>query len=169
MVDMIVPQPVRRVVTGHDTQGRSKVLIDGPAKNLKQPVPGIASTLIWCTDDAPADMPTGERAEDMGSRMIGTLPPEKGTRFAIMEFAPGTVSSMHRTESIDYIIMQSGEIEMDLDDGVVRLKAPDVMVQRGTVHAWRNPGPGTARFAVVLVDAKPLGIGHPIPRGGQAK
>jgi quercetin dioxygenase-like cupin family protein len=169
MVDMIVPQVVRRVVTGHNAQGRSKVLIDAPATNLKQPVPGIASTMVWCTDDASAEMPVGEKVEDMGNRMMGTLPPERGTRFAIMEFAPGAVSAMHRTESIDYIIMQSGEIEMDLDEGVVRLKAPDVLVQRGTVHAWRNPGREAARFAVILIDGKPLGIGNPIPRGGQAK
>ena len=169
MREMMVSATVRRIVTGHDAHGRSKVLLDAPAPNVKQPAPGIASTLVWCTDDTPADISVGEHPEDMGGRIIGTLPPEKGTRFAVMEFAPGATSSMHRTESIDYIIMLSGEIEMDLDECTVRLRAPDVMIQRGTVHAWRNSGLQTSRFAVILVDAKPLGIGRPIPRGGQAR
>ena len=70
---------------------------------------------------------------------------------------------MHRTETIDYVIVMSGEIDMEMDNSTVKLKAGDVMVQRGTNHAWINRGSVPARVAFVLVDAKPLGIGKPIP------
>jgi len=62
--------PIRRVVTGHDEAGVSKVLIDGPATNAKYPQPGLVSTTIWCTDAAPAAIPIGERPEDMGARVL---------------------------------------------------------------------------------------------------
>ena len=69
-----------------------------------------------------------------------------------MEFAPGIASEMHRTETIDYIVMLSGEIEMDMDDSTVKLRAGDIMVQRGTNHAWANRSGKTARIAFVLLD-----------------
>jgi len=72
---------------------------------------------------------------------------------------------MHRTETIDYVIVMQGELDMDMDDSTVKLKAGDVMVQRGTNHAWVNRGKEVARAAFVLIDATPLGIGHPIVRG----
>jgi quercetin dioxygenase-like cupin family protein len=97
----------------------------------------------------------------MGARILGTAPPANGSRFIVMEFAPGVVSEMHRTETIDYIIVLSGEIEMDMDDSTVKLHTGDVMVQRGTNHAWANRSKEPARLAIVLMDGKPLGIGHP--------
>jgi uncharacterized cupin superfamily protein len=69
---------------------------------------------------------------------------------------------MHRTETIDYVIVIAGEIDMDMDEETVHLRAGDVMVQRGTNHAWVNRGTVPARLAFVLVDAAPLGIGHPV-------
>jgi quercetin dioxygenase-like cupin family protein len=69
---------------------------------------------------------------------------------------------MHRTETIDYVIVLEGEIEMDMDRSTVRLKAGDVMVQRGTNHAWANRGSTRARVAFVLIDAEPIGIGQPV-------
>jgi uncharacterized cupin superfamily protein len=69
---------------------------------------------------------------------------------------------MHRTETIDYVIVLEGEIEMDMDDSTVKLKAGDIMVQRGTNHAWANRGQARARVAFVLIDADPLGIGKPV-------
>jgi quercetin dioxygenase-like cupin family protein len=74
---------------------------------------------------------------------------------------------MHRTETIDYVIVISGQVEMDLDDSTVKLSAGDVMVQRGTNHAWVNRSTEPARVAFVLVDAVPLGIGHPVVRGAK--
>lgn len=160
------PQPVRRIVTGHDDAGRATVLIDAPAENIKNSRPGQFSTLVWCTEGAPAAMPLGLDAEDMGARKLGTYPPENGTRFMIAEYPPGNHARRHRTETIDYIVVLSGEIEMELDDGETVAMGPgDTMVQRGTYHAWRNRGPEVCRMVFVLVDAHPLGIGEPVRRG----
>jgi quercetin dioxygenase-like cupin family protein len=154
--------PVRRVLTGHDSNGVAKVIQDGPATNRKYPRPGAVATLIWVTDEMPAAMPVGEDFEDMGARMLGTAPPPNGTRFTVNDIPPGNTGVMHRTETIDYVIVISGEIDMEMDASTVKLKAGDVMVQRGTNHAWVNRGTEVARVAFVLVDAKPLGIGHPV-------
>jgi quercetin dioxygenase-like cupin family protein len=69
---------------------------------------------------------------------------------------------MHRTETVDYVIVIDGEIEMDMDDSTVQLKAGDILIQRGTNHAWANRSGKPARVAFVLVDAQPLGIGSPV-------
>jgi quercetin dioxygenase-like cupin family protein len=160
---------LRRVITGHDGKNVAKVIREGPATNTKTPREGVASTLMWCTDAMPADIAIGENVEDMGERILGTPPPENGSRFIVMEFAPGIASEMHRTETIDYIIMLAGEIDMEMDATSVKLRAGDIMVQRGTNHAWINRGKEPARLAIVLLDAKPLGIGHPRLRGQQAR
>jgi len=154
--------PIRRIVTGHDAGNRAKVLIDAPAANAKHPQPGLVSTMMWCTDGAPAKVPAGEQIEDMGARVIGTAPPARGTRFAVIDFPPGNHPHMHRTETVDYVIVIEGEIEMDMDDSTVKLKQGDIMIQRGTNHAWANRSDKRARVAFVLVDAEPLGIGNPI-------
>ncbi len=162
-------KPIRRVITGHDGKNVAKVIREGPAANTKTPREGVASTLMWCTDAMPADISIGENAEDLGARILGTAPPQNGSRFIVMEFAPGVASEMHRTETIDYIAVLDGEIEMDMDDSTVKLRAGDVMVQRGTNHAWVNRSKAPARLAIVLLDAKPLGIGHPRLRGQQVR
>jgi quercetin dioxygenase-like cupin family protein len=161
--------PIRRVVTGHDARNVAKVIKDGPATNAKYPSPGTVSTLIWCTDGAPADIAVGEGVEDMGARILGTAPPPSGTRFAVIDFPPGNHAHMHRTETIDYVIVLEGRIDMDMDDSTVSLKAGDVMVQRGTNHAWVNRGTERARVAFVLIDAEPLGIGKPVAGAANAR
>jgi quercetin dioxygenase-like cupin family protein len=98
----------------------------------------------------------------MGARILGTSPPANGTRFSVLDIAPGNDRFMHRTESLDYVIVIEGEIEMDMDDSTVKLKAGDILVQRGTNHAWANRSDKPARVAFVLVDAQPLGIGSPV-------
>jgi quercetin dioxygenase-like cupin family protein len=160
---MSLPQnsPIRRIITGHDRNNTAKVIIDGAATNARFPPSGIRSTLIWCTDRTPADISIGEHVEDMGERKLGTPPPRHGTRFAVLDFPPGNAPAMHRTETIDYVIVIAGEIDMEMDDSTVTLKAGDVMVQRGTNHSWINRGTATARVAFVLIDAEPLGIGSP--------
>lgn len=161
--------PIRRVVTGHDAGNVAKALIDGPATNAKFPSPGTVSTLIWSTDSCPAAIPAGTGFEDMGARIMGTAPPVNGTRFAIIDFPPGNPAHMHRTETIDYVIVLEGQIDMDMDDSSVTLKAGDVMVQRGTNHAWTNRSTARARVAFVLIDAVPLGIGKPVVGAGNAR
>lgn len=152
---------IRRVVTGHDANQTAKVIIDGAATNEKYPDVAMISTLMWATDSMPSDIAVGESIEDMGSRTLGSAPPVNGTRFAILDFPPGNKAVTHRTETLDYVIVMSGEIDMVMDDSTVTLNAGDVMVQRGTNHGWFNRGTETARVAFVLVDAQPLGIGHP--------
>jgi quercetin dioxygenase-like cupin family protein len=156
--------PIRRVVTGHDKNNVAKVIMDGPATNHKGGASGAQSTLMWITEGAPAEMPIGENVEDLGARILGTPPPVNGTRFAVITFPPGNPGRMHRTETIDYVIMMEGELDMDMDDSTVKLKAGDILVQRGTNHSWVNRSDKVARAAFVLVDAKPLGIGHPVLR-----
>ena len=164
------PDPIRRVVTGHDAGGSAKVIIDGNAGNVRTgSSPGQFTTLMWCTDSMPCAMPVGEDAEDMGARKLGTYPPVNGTRFMIAEYPPGNHPRMHRTETIDYIIVLDGRIDMELDEGrMVTLNKGDVMIQRGTYHAWINKYDEVCRMAFVLIDAEPLGIGKPVPRGGIA-
>ncbi len=153
--------PIRRVVTGHAPSYVAQVLIDDSASNARSGA-GTISTLIWCTDQMPVDIPVGIHVEDMGERVLGTAPPRNGTRFVIIDFAPGNTAQMHRTETLDYVVVLEGTIEMDMDDSVISLKAGDVLVQRGTNHAWANRSDKRARLAFVLIDAKPLGIGSPI-------
>ena len=154
--------PIRRVITGHNASNVAKVLIDAPATNAKHPDSGVVSTLMWITDRNPADIAIGEKIEDMGARIVGTAPPANGTRFCVIDFPPGNHAHMHRTETIDYVIVIAGEIEMDMDDSTVKLKAGNILIQRGTNHAWANRSNKPARVAFVLVDGQPLGIGKPV-------
>jgi naringenin degradation protein FdeH len=161
--------PIRRFVTGHDANNVAKVIMQGPATNAKLPSAGTVSTMIWSTDRTPADISVGEHVEDLGARIIGTAPPANGSRFAVIDFPPGNEPRMHRTETIDYVIVLEGEIDMDMDDSTVRMKTGDVMVQRGTNHAWANRSDKRARVAFVLIDAVPLGIGHPVTGAASAR
>jgi quercetin dioxygenase-like cupin family protein len=87
----------------------------------------------------------------------------------VLDFPPGNPPIMHRTETLDYVVVISGEIDMDMDASTVRLKAGDVLIQRGTNHSWVNRGSERARIAVVLLDAQPLGIGHAVTGGASAQ
>ncbi|HWM78963.1 MAG TPA: cupin domain-containing protein, partial [Methylomirabilota bacterium] len=98
---------------------------------------------------------------DEGLRKVGTTL-RNGTISRILEFSPGLAPRNHRTDSIDYIVVISGEIDMELDESVVHLKAGDVMVQRGTIHNWINRGTAPCLLAVVLIDAKSVEAGGKI-------
>jgi len=143
---------VRRVITGHDASGRAIVLIDELCKKTFVGRPGATGINVWTTEGFPAN---NDGTDDAGLRKVGTTIPN-GTIFRILEFAPGLAPRNHRTDSIDYIVVLSGEIDMELDDTVVHLKAGDVMVQRGTIHNWVNRGTEACLLAVILVAAKPV-------------
>lgn len=170
-------KPVRRVVTGHFADGRSTVVFDGPAPNVKQRQAGNGSTLLWVTDETPARVSGADRA----AREIAVPPPRKGTIFRLAEFPPGVGGevrdnetvlrdfgigaevargaaprhpAIHRTRSVDYVVVLEGEIDLLLDDRDVHLKAGDVVVQQGTNHAWINRGAAPCRLAMVFVDAE---------------
>lgn len=146
---------LRRIVTGHDRNGRAVVAIDEVSKNLLSFRPGMSSCVIWTTDTMPADN-SGDT--DGSLRKVGTTV-KNGSVFRIIEYAPGVMPRMHRTDSIDYAIVLSGEIDMQLDDTEVHLKAGDVLVQRGTIHNWVNRGSQPCVIAFVLIDAQPVTVG----------
>jgi len=146
---------IRRVVTGHDSSGRAVVKIDEVARNLVSSRAGATACVVWTTEGFPVDN-TGE--EDAGLRKTGTTL-DNGTVFRILELAPGVTPRNHRTDSIDYAVVMSGEVDMELDDMTVHLKAGDVLVQRGTIHNWVNHGTEPCVIAFVLIAAKPVTVG----------
>jgi quercetin dioxygenase-like cupin family protein len=146
---------VRRVITGHDANGRAIVKIDEVSKHAFTGRLGATGINVWTTEGFPAN---NDGAEDAGLRKVGTTLPN-GTIFRILEFAPGLAPRNHRTDSIDYIIVLSGEIDMELDGSTVHLGAGDVMVQRGTIHNWVNRGTEPCVLAVILIAAKPVEAG----------
>src|SRR4051794_8002200 len=145
---------VRRIVTGHDESGKAVVKIDEPTKNVISARPGASASVIWTTDAFPAN---NDGFEDESQRKVGTTLKD-GTVFRVIEFSPGVQRRNHRTDSIDYVVVISGEMDMEMDDAVVHIKAGDVMVQRGTVHNWVNNGTEPCIIAFVLIDAKPVEI-----------
>ena len=157
---------LRRVVTGHSDDGRAVVQIDEPAKNIIGSRPGVSSCVVWSTKGFPVD---NDDDNDPTSGSFGTTV-EGGTVFRVVRYEPGVVPRNHRTDSIDYAVVVSGEIEMELDDKVVvKLKAGDALVQRGTIHNWVNRGTEDCVIAFVLISAKPAtASGKPAQRGGLA-
>lgn len=173
--------PIRRVVTGKDALGKACTMIDGVAGAVhRREETGITNTLLWVTDSNPADL---SNREDAASKKIGIAPPPGGTIFRVIEFAPEKEikadyatrlrifqgiglapegesrekprdPAMHRTRTVDYAVILAGEIDMLLDDSEVHLKAGDVVVQRGTNHAWVNRGDAPCQVAFILIDAK---------------
>jgi quercetin dioxygenase-like cupin family protein len=145
----------RRVVTGHDASGRAVVKIDEIAKNLVSARPGATASVVWTSEGFPVD---NDGEEDEGRRKTGTTL-ANGTVFRILELAPGVSPRNHRTDSIDYAVVMSGEVDMVLDDTTVHLKAGDVLVQRGTIHNWVNRSTEPCVIAFVLIAAKPVTAG----------
>ncbi|HJN52432.1 MAG: cupin domain-containing protein [Pseudomonadales bacterium] len=174
-------KPVRRLITGHDANGKAICLEDDVARNvLKNPDRrGYALTNLWATDATPATF-SGD-FEDPVAGPVVLHPPQNGTVLRIIEFGPedpeqikaldgrsafarmGAADAvienarhplMHRTDSVDYAIILEGEITMLLDETEYLLKAGDVVVQRGTNHAWSNQSKHPCRIAFVLIDGK---------------
>jgi mannose-6-phosphate isomerase-like protein (cupin superfamily) len=147
-----MPLNIRRVVTGHDERGRAVIAIDEICKNVTSRRPKHESCVVWSTGSFPAD---NSGAEDDGTRPVATTDPD-GTVFRIGMYHPGVAPRNHRTESVDYAIVMSGEIVMEIDGATVHLRAGDVLVQRGTIHNWTNPGTEPCIIAFVLIAAKPV-------------
>jgi mannose-6-phosphate isomerase-like protein (cupin superfamily) len=180
-----MPNPVRRVVTGHDKDGRAIVISDGPAPfvHINPTDPDWYATDIWRTNEAPASIVSSAPEATLGPRR--QLPEKRGTVIRINHFSPepeavrrmtpedscqafaalgnekaatfgkgGRHPLMHRTETIDYAIILSGEITMVLDDEDVLLRAGDVVVQCGTNHAWSNRSNAPCVVAFILIDGE---------------
>jgi quercetin dioxygenase-like cupin family protein len=154
-----MPLQVRRVVTGHDKDGRAIVQIDEVSQNLRSARPGATACVIWSSEGFPID---NAGTADEGLRETGTTH-ENGTVFRILELQPGNTPRVHRTDSLDYAVIIKGEINMELETGeITHLKAGDVVVQRGTVHNWINRGTEPCVIAFVLIAAKPVEIGSKV-------
>ena len=154
---------IRRVVTGHDNQGRSKVLIDETVGNVISSRPGAQSSVIWSSTGFPVN---NDGDHDPSHKEIATTV-DNGTVFRIVSYGPGVAPRNNRTDSIDYAVVISGEIDMELDVGSVHLKAGDVVVQRGTIHNWVNKGTTPCVIAFSLIASKPVTAGgKPLPAHG---
>jgi quercetin dioxygenase-like cupin family protein len=148
---------VRRVVTGHDEAGRAVVSIDEITSAISSLRQGADAALVWTTQGFPV---SNEGDADGAQRTIGTAL-ENGTVFRVIDYAPGVTPRRHRTQSVDYAVVISGEIWMELDAGEeVRLQAGDVLVQRGTIHNWINRSNSICRIAFVLIAATPISRGE---------
>jgi quercetin dioxygenase-like cupin family protein len=146
---------IRRVVTGHDAQGHAKVLIDEKVKNITAPRPGAQYSVIWSSEELPVN---NDGSDDPSAKKVGTTI-AGGSVFRVVSFGPGVAPRNHRTDSIDYAVVISGEIDMQLDEETVHLKAGDVLVQRGTIHNWVNNGSEPCVIAFSLIAAKPVTAG----------
>ncbi len=169
---------IRRVVTALDADNKAVVLFDSRVPLQAGPF-GLQSTNLWVTNSYPLGF---SFKEDTSSIPVGVSPLENGTKFRVVEFPPldpateaklepgglmkavGPVAPargrpvthplMHRTRSVDYAVVLSGEVDMVLDDSVVHLKPGDTIVQQATNHAWVNHGTETCRILFVLMDSK---------------
>jgi len=150
-----MPITVRRVITGHDKNGKATVMIDETVTSTAESRPGANPKVIWTTEGFPAN---NDGDTDESTRKTGTTL-ANGTVFRVISFAPGVSPRNHRTDSIDYAVVISGEIDMDLDGETVRLRAGDVLVQRGTIHNWFNRGTEPCVIAFVLISATPVTAG----------
>lgn len=174
-------EKIRRVITGHDENGKSVFIVDGDAAAVKEmaSMPGLALTDIWQTGGAPASNAGNADAAD---RPVVLEPPANGTIFRVVEFPPdsrwrgradardafGSIGAahatddasddpmMHKTATVDYLLVLKGEIWAILDDSEVCLKQGDVMVQRGTNHSWSVRTDEPCLLAAVLVSAEPV-------------
>jgi quercetin dioxygenase-like cupin family protein len=146
---------IRRVVTGHDANGNAVVRMDEIAKNVISARPGAHSAVIWTTEGFPV---SNDGNEDTSTRQVGTSE-GNGTVFRVVHYAPGVAARNHRTDSIDYAVVISGEIDMVLDGTTAHLKAGDVLVQRGTIHNWVNRGAEPCVIAFALIGAHPVKVG----------
>ena len=146
-------QTVRRVVTGHDRGGRAVFRSDERFAPQRIPSGDADFALIWTTATVPAD----NNDEIDGRERAAGLTIHQGSVIRVVDMLPGCASPMHRTNSIDYGIVVSGALELELDDGATTLLHPgDIVVQRGTMHLWRNPSANElCRIVFVLTEANP--------------
>lgn len=152
---------VRRIVTGHDRKGSAVFVGDQDFETVLISAGDARMTTIWATAEVPADLnnPTEGRERPSGTTLMG------GSVIRVVDMLPEASSPMHRSSSIDYGIVVRGEIELELDDGKTKVIGPGgVIVQRGTIHRWRNPSrKDTCRIVFILIEAMPFELdGKPL-------
>jgi len=148
--------PVRRVVTGHSDEGKAIFQSDDQFQPQRIPTGDADFLLLWTAPDLPVENndPVDGRERDAGLTL------HSGSVIRVVDILPGKASPMHRTNSLDYGIVMSGELELELDDGVVKQLGPgDIVIQRGTMHLWRNPSETeVCRIVFVLTQATPVQV-----------
>jgi quercetin dioxygenase-like cupin family protein len=151
----------RRVVTGHNSAGKAVILSDDVRQTEPIPTGEAWFSKLWVTDRTPAD----NHGTADGALIPTGLTSPGGSVLRVVDMPPGMRSPMHRTLSVDYGIVLDGEVDMELDSGeCAHLQRGDVVVQRGTIHAWANRSAHMARMIFVLVAADPIHIGnHHLP------
>jgi mannose-6-phosphate isomerase-like protein (cupin superfamily) len=174
-------QQARRIVTGHHPDGRSMITLVDSVPNATEIKgwPGLWVSEVWVTDEMPVN---NMGKTDQGARPMRHDPTPNGTIFRLVEIPPESSAnpidtaaafthlgstnkpsqedsakhaSMHKTKSVDYLVVISGEMSMVMEDGEVTLRAGDCIVQRGTNHAWVNKSGKPCVLAAVLIDAQP--------------
>jgi quercetin dioxygenase-like cupin family protein len=145
---------IRRVVTGHTNDGIAIFTSDESYETIVIPSGDAAMATIWTTATVPADCndETDGRKRDAGTTLKG------GSVIRVVDMLPNSSSPLHRTSSIDYGIVISGKIELELDNHVFKIiEAGGIIVQKGTIHKWRNPSSEEiCRIVFVLTEAKPF-------------
>jgi quercetin dioxygenase-like cupin family protein len=137
---------IRRVVTGHDQNGKAVVKWDSEIESVSGR-PGFARTEMWATKQSPPVLTD----EDPVTWEVGTSI-ANGTVFRIIKFDSGVAGRRHVTETIDYALVLSGEIDMELEKNEeIHLKAGDVLIQRATIHNWTNRGTEPCVIAFILI------------------
>lgn len=147
-----VHYPYRRVVTGVDEQGLSRVLFDDGNRIETGEGPSYVA-LLWQSEGCPAD---NSSPLDTAKEGFSFNYARGGTKLMIVEFAPSpdlVPPGMHATNTLDYAIILDGRLSLYLEQGEVEVGAGDIVVNRGNIHGWRNPGDSVARMAVVGIDA----------------
>lgn len=146
---------LRRVVTGHDENGKAIVKIDEVMSEPRSSRSNHEGHGVWGTDVYPANL----NADADGKAIEPGPPGSTASKIRVSKYSPGVTSRMHRTHSLDYVVIMKGEIDMALDDGViVHLKEGDVCVQCGTIHNWVNNGTEPCVVAFILLAADPIVI-----------
>jgi mannose-6-phosphate isomerase-like protein (cupin superfamily) len=145
----------RRVVTGLNDAGQSAVIIDGPVPVLAD----ISAALVWQSKCQPADNSgTADTAEPYTVEMLHN----PGSTFAICTFPPNSPAHMHATDTIDYLVILSGQVTLVTEKGEADLGPGDFVVDRGVVHGWRNPHEEPCVAVAVNIPAAPVGAGRTV-------
>jgi quercetin dioxygenase-like cupin family protein len=143
---------VRRVITAFNENGKSIVKYDDISPHTMETSNEVTVSNIWTTSDYPVPL---ENEVDLGGVKVPREPPAKHSIFRVVKFDPGNKRDMHITKSVDYAVIMSGTIEMELDDDViVHLKKGDVLVQQATIHGWRNTGKEPCVIAFILISTE---------------
>jgi quercetin dioxygenase-like cupin family protein len=155
--EALPPAPLRRIVTGRNESGESTVVCDALLVPEAGPPGAPAVTFAWCTTETPPDVVSGAWMESVPMVSLGISPPAHGTHAGILDLPPRFDGMLHSTQTLDYVVVLDGEVELQLEAACITVGPGDIVVQRSTNHRWRNRTGEVARLLFVMLDATPLG------------